>query len=93
MEEYLISPKKYIDEKPQPGTEKWTEEILSFDERVHTLSKRLNLSSFLKPDNYFQELDRFIEYPTGYNPVFEYHFPDDEKTVKLSKEIEQLEQQ
>ncbi len=93
MEEYLISPKKYIDEKPQPGTEKWTEEILSFDERVHTLSKRLNLSSFLKPDNYFQELDRFIEYPTGYNPVFEYHFPDDEKTVKLSKEIEQLEQE
>ncbi|MFZ2255540.1 MAG: hypothetical protein WAW59_03820 [Patescibacteria group bacterium] len=46
---------------------------------VYRLSRKVNLSSLLKPDNYFMALDAYIADPHGYNPVFAYRFPDDRK--------------
>ena len=40
--------------------EKWTKDIIDFDNEVYRTSKKINLSSLLKPDNYFVLLDAFI---------------------------------
>jgi hypothetical protein len=69
---------------------KWTKELIDFDNEVYRISKKINLSSLLKPDNYFALLDEFIKNPIDYNPVFQYHFPNNEKIDSIKDSIKNL---
>lgn len=83
---YLIDTTSSIPSGSKIGCQKWTKELIDFDNEVYKVGKRANLSSLLKPDNYFELLDRFIRTPYGYNPVFEYHFPSTEK-IEFTKDL------
>lgn len=57
------------------------------DEKVWRLDKKISLSSALRPLNFFEELNRFIELKWQYNPVFEYDFPSESRLIELEEEI------
>lgn len=57
------------------------------DEKVWKIDKKISLTSVLKPLNFFEELNKFIELKWKYNPVFEYDFPKKEKLKELEDEI------
>ena len=90
VQEYLIKAKKYSKENSITKEQKWTNEIIELDNDVYRLSKRVNLSSILKPDNYFTELDEFIKNPEGYNPIFTYKFPTNEKIDSIRTWLNQV---
>jgi hypothetical protein len=50
----------------------------------------MNLSSLLRPENYFTALDNFIKNPTNYNPIFQYRFPDQSILEDIEDEIKCL---
>lgn len=90
VKDYLINPNPFILRDRSETHQKWTQELRNFDESVHKIGKKINLSSLLKPDNYFSLLDVFIRNPHGYNPVFSYHFPSDEKIVSIRNILTEL---
>ncbi len=71
-------------------TSHWPQIILDIDENLYKLSKRVNLSYFLKPTNYYQELDTFISAQGLYNPIFQYDFPEKIFFEKCSADIKEL---
>ncbi len=73
--------------KSEQISEKYDPLIHDIDYRVHELSRKLNLSSLFRPLNYQEELDRFLESPFNYNPIFRYPFPNDEKIASLRDQI------
>lgn len=77
--------------KVENGSTRFAPEIVSIDEKLHALSKKLNISAMLKPQNYDAELSKFLEYPQQYNPVFEYNFPDEEKISDIKARIAEIE--
>ena len=79
VKDYLINPNPHIIKCESGIQQKWTQELRDFDDAVYKIGKKINLSSLLKPDNYFSLLDTFIRNPHGYNPIFTYHFPSSEK--------------
>lgn len=90
IKDYLINPSIYIPERKIENDAKWTKELIGFDDEVYRTSKKINLSSLLKPDNYFALLDEFIKNPHGYNPVFQYHFPNDAKIEFIKDSLRTL---
>ncbi|MBP9779222.1 DUF1704 domain-containing protein [Candidatus Gracilibacteria bacterium] len=91
IKEYLIQPTIHK-QVVGFGTKKWTDELLSFDEEVYKISKKINLSSLLRPDNYFTILDEYIKKPGNFNPFFEYHFPTNEKIFTIRETLKQLQE-
>ncbi len=57
------------------------------DEKVIKLDKKISLTNALKPTNFLEQLDKFIEMEGKYNPIFEYDFLDDQRIEKIEKEI------
>ncbi|NDK08749.1 DUF1704 domain-containing protein [Candidatus Gracilibacteria bacterium] len=57
------------------------------DSKIGKVDKKISLSSVLKPQNFFDELNKFIEMNGAYNPIFEYDFPTGEKIKELENEI------
>lgn len=57
------------------------------DEKVMKLDKRVSLTSVLKPSNFLEQMDKFIEMKWKYNPIFSYDFPDEEKINSFDREI------
>jgi len=57
---------------------------------VYKTSKKINLSSLLRPENYFTALDNFIKNPRNYNPIFQYRFPDQSILDDIEDEIKRL---
>lgn len=90
LKDYLISPTLHIPQTSLMANEKWTKDLLEYDDEVYRASKKVNLSSLLKPSNYFVTLDEFIKSPWWYNPVFEYHFPSTEKILTLKEDLKHL---
>jgi alpha-L-glutamate ligase-like protein len=90
IREYLINPSVYTSERRSENDTKWTKELIDFDDAVYRISKKVNLSSLLRPDNFFELLDIFIQNPFGYNPVFQYHFPNDSKIQSIRDTLENL---
>lgn len=70
-----------------------TTELHIIDQKVEKLSKRLNLSSRLRPINYFSELDKFITLHGKYNPIFRYKWPDEQKLIQTKEDIYKLKEQ
>jgi hypothetical protein len=70
-----------------------TTELHTIDQKIEKLSKRFNLSSRLRPLNYFSELDKFITLHGKYNPVFQYKRPKEEKMIEGKHEIDKLQKQ
>ncbi len=68
-------------------------ELHSIDQKIEKLNKRLNLSSRLRPINYFSELDKFITFHGKYNPTFKYRWPQEEKLMQTKDEIVKLQEQ
>ncbi len=85
---YLINPNIYRVDREIKHDMKWTKELIDFDNEVYRVSKKINLSSLLRPDNYFVALDEFIKNPHGYNPVFQYHFPNNERIQSLKDSLQ-----
>lgn len=69
-----------------------TKELHIIDEKIERLSKRLNLSSKLRPTNYFNELDNFISRKGKYNPIFSYKRPSKEKLLETNIELEKIQE-
>lgn len=90
IQNYLINPSSHIIKEVDKSNPKWIKEILNFDKYVYRVWKKLNLSSLLKPDNYFFLLDRFIQNPIWFNPVFEYHFPSKERIDSIRNTLWEL---
>lgn len=89
LRDYLIDPTIYRGNVDTDNKNpKWTKEILELDEDVYKIWKRVNLSSILKPDNYFEALSEFITHPGWYNPVFRYHFPHRDKILSVQVAIQ-----
>jgi alpha-L-glutamate ligase-like protein len=88
VQDYLINPTLHVASRVDKNDERWTKEIIDFDDEIYRLSKKVNLSSLLKPDNYFALLDQFIQAPVGFNPIFSYHFPDAFRLEHLREDIE-----
>lgn len=65
---------------------KWPQYILDIDEMMYKMGKKVNLSYFLKPTNYYQELDTFISSQGLHNPVFQYDFPEKEFFTSFSSD-------
>lgn len=78
IKEYYMKPviSPHYDLVYRYTTSQWPKHILELDEQLYKLGKRINLSYFLKPINYYQELDTFISAQGLHNPVFQYDFPD-----------------
>lgn len=70
----IISPQYDIVYRYTQST--WPQSIIDIDETLYRMGKKVNLSYFLKPTNYYQELDSFISSQGLYNPVFQYDFPE-----------------
>lgn len=57
------------------------------DEKVMKLDKRVSLTATLKPSNFLEQMNKFIEMKGNYNPIFTYDFPDEEKINSFDREI------
>jgi len=68
-------------------------ELHSIDQKIDKISKRLNLSTRLRPVNYFSELDKFITLHGAYNPIFKYKRPEEQKLLQTKEEIYKLKEQ
>jgi len=90
IQDYLINPSTYTVWEQAETTQKWTKELRDFDNEVYKIGKKINLSSLLRPDNYFSLLDTFIRNPYGFNPVFTYHFPSNEKIESIRDTLKKL---
>lgn len=71
-------------------TSQWPQTILDIDDNLYKFNKRINLSYFLKPTNYFQELDTFVSSQWLYNPIFQYDFPEKAFYEKCHSELAEL---
>ncbi len=81
----IVDP-KYID--PLELTE-----LHGIDQKIEKLNKKLNLSSRLRPLNYFSELDKFITLHGKYNPIFKYKRPEEQKLLQTRDEMIKLQEQ
>ncbi|EKD44278.1 MAG: hypothetical protein ACD_71C00188G0002 [uncultured bacterium (gcode 4)] len=90
IKEYLINPNPFVLQNKTEDLQKWTQELRDFDDAVYKVGKKINLSSLLKPDNYSSLLDSFIRNPHGYNPIFVYHFPSNEKIESIRNTLSEL---
>jgi len=70
-----------------------TAELHVIDQKVEKLNKKLNLSSRLRPLNYFSELDKFITLHGKYNPIFKYKWPEEQRLIQIKEDIEKLQEQ
>ena len=70
-----------------------TTELHIIDQKIEKLNKRLNLSSRLRPLNYFGELDKFITFHGKYNPIFKYKRPEEQKLIETKEDIIRLQEQ
>lgn len=59
----------------------------AIDDEISRISKKLILSSILKPINYIEEWDKFLQNNWKYNPKFKYNRPDDETLEILVKDL------
>jgi len=96
-ENYLIKPiHKTFDKIEVISSDKIlpieNKELHIIDDKIEKLSKKLNLSSKLRPTNYFNELDNFITRKGNYNPVFQYKRPSQEKLLETKIELEKLQE-
>ena len=66
------------------------QELLRIDVQLSKINRKLNLSSKLRPTNYFNELDKFITMHGKYNPVFAYKRPSQENLKKTADEIKKI---
>lgn len=57
------------------------------DMDISKVSKKLSLSSVLRPVNYFEQLDNFITFDGRYDPKFVYNFPEENKLKSLEEEL------
>lgn len=87
---YLIQPTKKPNIHAVSTNRQWPRELLALDDAVYRLSRKINLSSLLKPENSFSEFDAYVRAGSGYNPVFHYNFPDRTKTDMLLESTEKL---
>ncbi len=69
---------------------KWPQSIIDIDDTLYKMAKKVNLSYFLKPINYYQELDTFISSQGLYNPVFQYDFPERPVFEKFAQDAASL---
>lgn len=90
LQNYLINPTSYVLPELKNASKRWSKELINFDDEVYRIGKKINLSSLLKPDNYFSLLDAFIRNPHGFNPVFKYHFPSNERIESIRSTLKTL---
>lgn len=91
LKDFLIKPEVKENKKDIYMPKKMNKNELSLlktiDEKVVKLDKKISLSSSLKPTNFLEQFDRFIEMKGKYNPIFTYDFPSREKIESFEKEI------
>lgn len=91
LEDVIVVPKVAPNFESTQQSTRFSAEVISLDEKIQTLSKKLNLSAMLKPNNFDAELSKFLEAPQQYNPVFEYSFPDEQKYEEITQMFSDIE--
>lgn len=92
LSDFLILPKISPAFSVEATSTRFSPEIISLDEKLHSLSKNVNLSAMLKATNYDAEFSKFMESHQQYNPVFEYNFPSEEKLGEITERISEIKQ-
>lgn len=78
----IIAPGKIIESE--------IESLHLLDQKISFISRELNLSSYLKPSNYLDELDQFVAHKWNYNPIFKYKWPRNDKLSQLEKSLDDM---
>ncbi len=93
---YFIRPKKlaWIN-KPKL---KWIkiseiERLILIDDKIEKIWKKLNLSSILRPINFYEEFYEYQKHKFNYNPKFKYNFLKQEELDLIKQKIEFIEKQ
>jgi len=94
-EEFLIKPiHKTIEVvdilKEDMVIPKEEQELMRLDLQINKISKKLNLSSKLRPTNYFNELDKFNTLHGNYNPIFTYKWTSQDNLKKTNDELKKI---
>lgn len=89
---YLIKPVNKAKETITIISTKWIEtqtrnRLHVIDDEISKISKKTILSSILKPVNYIEERDKFLQNNGKYNPIFKYNWPDDHTLQDLTKNL------
>ncbi len=97
-QDYLIKPlhktvKIHNIIKKENIYEEEREQLLTIDDQLHRLGKKVILWNILKPINYLDELDKFLSLDKKYDPIFEYRRPKDEILEHTQDEILQIKTQ
>lgn len=96
IKNYLISPEINIKKQELFISKKINKNEIPIlkiiDEKIWRMERKISLTSLLKPLNFFEELNKFIELKWKYNPVFEYNFPNDFKLQDYENELSSLRQ-
>lgn len=95
---YLLKPIKKTQDlftivNPDYVKESETQVLTTLDRAITKISRRLNLVRLMRPDNYLEELDRFLTRNGKYNPTFVYKRPKKEKIDRYEEELRHYEEQ
>lgn len=96
VQDYYVKPIKKVFTRsntiPSSSLYPWErDELHILDEKILNLWKKLNLSRILKPTNYLDQLDLFIEKNGVYNPQFEYKRPSDQLLHEIHTKLDKIE--
>nr|MDD3719765.1 DUF1704 domain-containing protein [Candidatus Gracilibacteria bacterium] len=91
VKDFFIKPESNIKKNelfiPKKANKNEISLLKIIDEKVVKLDKKVSFTTVLKPVNFLEQLDKFIEMKGKYNPIFEYDFPSEERIENLEKEI------
>lgn len=73
------------------NSSKYSSQIVGIDKKMYNLHKKLNFTALLRPQNYQSELEKFLQNPYQYNPIFEYKYPDKNQQNELEMLMEDVE--
>lgn len=74
-------------EEKNQNSQFFSPKIHSIDSKLSKIGKKLWLTFLSRPLNYTTELEKFLEHPHQYNPIFEYNFPNEEKIESIKTAI------
>lgn len=90
LKDILLDPSPLVTSTKEQSTSRFGQEVETLDAEIQAISKKVNLSSLLRPQNYEQELDMFVKNPFQYNPIFSYRFSAVGKFDEYEQELARL---
>ncbi|MDD3302902.1 MAG: DUF1704 domain-containing protein [Candidatus Gracilibacteria bacterium] len=94
LKDYFIKPEENLKKNeiflPKKVNKNELNILKIIDEKVSSLDRKVSITKALKPTNFLQELDRFVELKGDYNPIFTYDFLKEDRFKELEEDIKVL---